>query len=51
MEFYKTQIPVYFAVHGFADVSVTYDYFHLLLAFLQSAGECTEGTYQDDGFG
>ena len=50
MEFYKTQIPVYFAVHGLADVSVTYDYFHLLLAFLRSVGECTEGTYQDDGY-
>ena len=28
----------------------TYD-LHLLLAFLPSAGECTEGTYQDDGYG
>ena len=28
----------------------TYD-FHLLLVFLWSAGECTEGTYHDDDYG
>ena len=28
----------------------TYD-FHLLLAFPRSAGECTEGSYQDNGYG
>ena len=28
----------------------TYD-FHLLLAFLRSAGKCIVGSYQDDGYG
>ena len=28
----------------------TYDY-HILLAFLRSAGECIEGSYQNDGYG
>ena len=35
---------------GFSCQMKTYD-FHLLLAFLRSAGECTEGTYQDDDYG
>ena len=35
---------------GFSCQMKTYD-FHLLLAFLRSAEECTEGTYQDDDYG
>ena len=29
---------------------LSYD-FHLLLAFLPAAGECIEGSYQNDGYG
>ena len=35
---------------GFSCQMKTY-HFHLLLAFLRSAGECTEGTYQDEDYG
>ena len=34
---------------GFSCQMKTYD-FHLLLAFLRSEGECTEGTYHDDDY-
>ena len=50
---HRTQVPSSHQASsstGFSCQMKTYD-FHLLLAFLRSAGECTGGTYQDDDYG
>ena len=50
---HSTQVPSSHQAsrsEGFSCQMKTYD-FHFLSAYLRSAGECTEGTYQDDDYG